>query len=232
MPGWFQTLGRHFPVRFMALLASGVSPLRFLRAWIRPELRHYFIEGDHQVARFSRPPCERVDPRDGPAIGHEWMSPSMAPTTLEGHDFGVLIGAAHSCLHPYRASVFNVSAISVEALSANTILALDGGDLIWEIGAGYVGCSDEQGRFDPVRFTHQAGEPRIKMIEIRLGQGARPGQDGVSPAAHSAFGNPIELMLFIERLRRLSGGKPVGIALCVGQPWAWCAPAAGRRRPR
>ena len=232
-----------------------IGHLRFLLEWIRPELRQYFIESDNEAAPFSRQQRSLVyqrakgesdkrafgSQRDVQATGHEWMSHSMAPTTLAGHDFRVRIGSAASCTQPYHASVFNISAMSFGALSANAILALNGGakrggfahdtgegsisthhrvhggDLIWEIGSGYFGCRDEQGGFDPIRFAEQATEPQVKMIEIKLSQG------GLSPTAHSAFGTPVELMLFIERLRRLSGGKPVGIKLCVGHPWEWFA---------
>lgn len=121
-----------------------------------------------------------------------------------------------------------------------------GGDLIWEIGSGYFGCRDEQGRFNPNRFAEQAAHPQVKMIEIKLSQGAKPGHGGVlpgpkvtaeiaaargvpagvdcvSPAAHSAFSNPRELLAFVAQLRQLSGGKPVGFKLCIGHPWEWFA---------
>lgn len=124
-----------------------------------------------------------------------------------------------------------------------------GGDLIWEIGSGYFGCRDAEGRFDEAMFTRNALEPQVKMIEVKLSQGAKPGHGGVlpgpkvtaeiaaargvpqgvdcvSPANHSAFGTPAELMHFIERLRRLSGGKPVGVKLCIGPRFGrfrnWC----------
>jgi glutamate synthase domain-containing protein 2 len=119
-----------------------------------------------------------------------------------------------------------------------------GGDLIWEIGSGYFGCRDAQGRFDEERFAQNAREPQVKMIEIKLSQGAKPGHGGILPAAkvtteislargvprgvdcispssHSAFGTPLELMAFVARLRRLSGGKPTGFKLCIGHPWEW-----------
>ena len=160
--------------------------------------------------------------------------------------------------------------MSFGALSGNAILALNGGakkggfahdtgegsispyhrvhggDLIWEIGSGYFGCRDEHGRFSEERFVANATDPQVKMIEIKLSQGAkpghggvlpgpkvtaeiaaargvRPGEDCVSPARHSEFGTPIELLQFIERLRKLSGGKPTGFKLCIGHPWEWFA---------
>jgi glutamate synthase domain-containing protein 2 len=123
---------------------------------------------------------------------------------------------------------------------------IHGGDLIWEIGSGYFGCRDDQGLFDPARFVEQARDPQVKMIEIKLSQGAKPGHGGVlpaakvtpeiaeargvnmgedcvSPAAHSSFSNPIELLEFIQSLRELSQFKPVGIKLCIGHPWEWFA---------
>jgi glutamate synthase domain-containing protein 2 len=207
--------------------------------------------------------------RDVHAIGHEWINHSMAPTALPSHDFRVRIGdGGTSCTQVYSASIFNISAMSFGALSAHAILALNagaarggfahdtgegsisthhrvhGGDLIWEIGSGYFGCRDEQGAFSEARFAAQAAHPQVKLIEIKLSQGAKPGhggvlpgpkvtpeiaaargvspgQDCVSPAAHSAFATPAELLAFVERLRELSGGKPVGFKFCVGHPWEW-----------
>jgi glutamate synthase domain-containing protein 2 len=190
---------------------------------------------------------------------------------MASHDFRVVIGAGgSSCTQPYAASIFNISAMSFGALSANAIRALNkgaavggfahdtgeggysqyhrenGGDIIWEIGSGYFGCRNPDGSFSAERFAAQAVDPQIKMIEIKLSQGAKPGHGGVlpgpkvtleiaeargvapwvdcvSPASHSAFGTPIEMMQFIDRLRGLSGGKPVGFKLCIGHPWEWFA---------
>ena len=198
--------------------------------------------------------------------GYEWINHSMCPSTLPSADFRLTIGASR--MQPYSASVFNISAMSFGSLSSHAILALNqgakmggfahdtgegsisrhhrvhGGDLIWEIGSGYFGCRDDQGRFDPERFSANACDPQVKMIEIKLSQGAKPGHGGIlpgakvtpeiaqargvpegvdciSPSAHSAFTTPLEMMAFIERLRELSGGKPVGFKLCVGHPWEW-----------
>jgi glutamate synthase domain-containing protein 2 len=165
--------------------------------------------------------------------------------------------------------VFNISAMSFGALSANAILALNagakrggfahdtgegsisqhhrvhGGDLIWEIGSGYFGCRNDDGSFSEERFAANANDPQVKMIELKLSQGAKPGHGGVLPGpkvtpeiaagarraggrglrlagAHSAFSyTPLEMMQFIERLRELSGGKPTGFKLCIGHPWEW-----------
>ncbi len=172
------------------------------------------------------------------------------------------------CTQPYEASVFNISAMSFGALSGNAIEALNagakrgnfahdtgegsisthhrahGGDLIWEIGSGYFGCRNDDGSFNAERFVANATDPQVKMIEIKLSQGAKPGQGGVlpgpkvtaeiaaargipvgktcvSPATHSAFSSPVGLLQFIERLRKLSGGKPTGFKFCLGHPWEW-----------
>ncbi|MDH0141085.1 FMN-binding glutamate synthase family protein [Aquipseudomonas alcaligenes] len=198
--------------------------------------------------------------------GFEFIGHSMLPAAhCDPATFRVSVGGPQ-CTQPYSASVFNISAMSFGSLSANAIRALNqgarlggfyhdtgegsispyhrehGGDLVWELGSGYFGCRDEQGRFDPQRFAEQAANPQVKMIEIKLSQGAKPGhggilprhkvtaeisltrgvpmgQDCISPARHSAFATPTELLQFITRLRELSGGKPVGFKLCLGHPW-------------
>jgi glutamate synthase domain-containing protein 2 len=263
-----------------------IGHLRFLLEYIRPEMRQYFIEGDNEAAPFSRQQRSLVYQRaknesdkrpfgtqmDVGAVGYEWINHSMQPSVLPTHDFRVLIGAGRA--QPYNASIFNISAMSFGALSANAILALNagaargnfahdtgegsisryhrgdgpaqGGDLIWEIGSGYFGCRNADGSFSEERFTANAQHPQVKMIELKLSQGAKPGHGGVlpgpkvtpeiaaargvtpwvdcvSPASHAAFGTPIEMMLFIERLRTLSGGKPTGFKLCIGHPWEWFA---------
>lgn len=209
--------------------------------------------------------------RDVRSEGFEWLSHSVMPSNIDTQDFRVQIGAdGSSCTQPYSASLFNISAMSFGSLSANAILALNkgaakggfahdtgegsisqyhregGGDLIWEIGSGYFGCRDDKGNFDEMRFKLNACEPQVKMIEIKISQGAKPGHGGVlpgpkvtieiaqargvpvgvdciSPASHSAFSTPVEMMHFIERLRQLSSGKPVGFKLCIGHPWEWFA---------
>jgi glutamate synthase domain-containing protein 2 len=262
-----------------------IGHLRFLLEFIRPEIRQYFIESDHDAAPFSRQQRSLVYQRakgeadkrpfgtqlDVHAVGYEWINHSMAPTHIASHDFRITIGdGGTSCTQPYNASVFNISAMSFGALSANAILALNGGakrgnfahdtgegsisqhhrvhggDLIWEIGSGYFGCRNDDGTFSEERFVANALDPQVKMIELKLSQGAKPGhggvlpgpkvtpeiaaargvpvgQDCVSPASHSAFGTPVEMMQFIDRLRRLSGGKPTGFKLCIGHPWEWFA---------
>jgi glutamate synthase domain-containing protein 2 len=260
----------------------GIVHLRFLFEFIRPEMRQYFLEGDNEAAPFSRQQRSLVYQRakgesdkrpfgtqmDVHQVGYEWINHSLMPTQLPSHDFRVQIGGHRQ--QPYNASIFNISAMSFGALSANAILALNagakrgnfahdtgegsisqhhrehGGDLIWEIGSGYFGCRHANGTFSEKRFVENATRPQVKMIEIKLSQGAKPGHGGVlpgskvtieiasargvepgvdciSPASHSAFKTPIELMHFIERLRQLSGDKPVGFKLCIGHPWEWFA---------
>jgi glutamate synthase domain-containing protein 2 len=257
-----------------------IGHLRFFFEFIRPEMRQYFIESDTEAAPFSRAQRSLVyqrakgDPDNRPfgtqlnvsQAGYEWINHSMAPSRIGSHDFRITIG--EGCAQPYSASVFNISAMSFGALSANAIMALNlgakmgnfahdtgegsisqhhrvhGGDLVWEIGSGYFGCRDEHGRFSEERFTENARDAQVKMIEIKLSQGAKPGHGGVlpgpkvtpeiaaargvpvgvdciSPASHSAFSTPTEMMHFISRLRELSGGKPTGFKLCIGHPWEW-----------
>lgn len=205
--------------------------------------------------------------RDVYRAGFEWINHSLAPVEPDPASFRVRIGGKH-CTAPYRASVLNISAMSFGSLSANAVLALSrgaaaggfyhdtgegglspyhlqgGADLVWEIGSGYFGCRDQQGRFSPERFAERAALPQVRMIELKLSQGAKPGHGGilpgskvsaeiaavrdvpegldcVSPAAHSAFSTPLELLAFVDQLRELSGGKPVGFKLAVGHPWEW-----------
>ncbi|MFO1338402.1 MAG: FMN-binding glutamate synthase family protein [Burkholderiaceae bacterium] len=329
MPAWLIALNRHFPIRYLVLLACAVmlllgafawaafgqwqvvaalgavgvvtgghdlrqrrhavlrnypviGHLRFLLEFIRPELRQYFIESDNEAAPFSRQQRSLVyqrakgDPDKRPfgtqldvhREGYEWINHSLQPTTLAGHDFRVAIGEGRA--QPYSASVFNISAMSFGALSANAIRALNagakrggfmhdtgegsisdyhrehGGDLVWEIGSGYFGCRHDDGTFSEERFVANATSPQVRLIELKLSQGAKPGHGGVlpgpkvtaeiaaargvpigvdcvSPAAHSAFSTPIEMLQFIDRLRTLSGGKPTGFKFCIGHPWEWFA---------
>jgi glutamate synthase domain-containing protein 2 len=256
--------------------------IRFMLESFRPEIRQYFFEGDNDAAPFSRAQRSLVYQRAKAVVdkrpfgtqldvhveGYEWINHSVSPTTLDSHDFRITIGAQRA--QPYSASVFNISAMSFGALSANAILSLNagakrgsfahdtgegsvsvhhrvhGGDLIWEIASGYFGCRNEDGSFNPEKFAATACEPQVKMIEIKLSQGAKPGHGGmlpgskvtteiaaargipegvdcVSPSSHSAFKTPVEMMHFIEKLRTLSGGKPTGFKLCIGHPWEWFA---------
>jgi glutamate synthase domain-containing protein 2 len=197
--------------------------------------------------------------------GYEWLSHSIAAISHHELDENprVLVGGP-DCLQPYSASIYNISAMSFGSLSQNAILALNGGaklggfahntgeggisdyhknpggDLIWQIGTGYFGCRHHDGRFNDEAYAEKATQAQIKMIEIKLSQGAKPGHGGIlparkvspeiarirlvkegfdviSPPAHSEFKTPLEMLTFVKKLRDLSGGKPVGIKLCIGR---------------
>ncbi|WP_216075604.1 FMN-binding glutamate synthase family protein [Acinetobacter indicus] len=200
-------------------------------------------EADYRFIVHSLRPCPPADPKT----------------------FRIHIGN-EQCSQPYSASILNISAMSFGSLSANAIRALNkgaklggfyhdtgegslspyhleyGGDIVWQIASGYFGCRTAEGLFDPEKFARQAGNPNIKMIELKLSQGAKPGHGGilpkhkiseeisqirgvprdrdcVSPSRHPSFSTPIEMLQFLQQLRDLSGGKPVGFKLCIGQPW-------------
>ena len=201
--------------------------------------------------------------------GYEWVTHSLWPKHIEEELSRVDIGGA-SCLQPYSASIMNISAMSYGALSDNAILALNGGaklgnfyhntgeggvsrfhlqpggDIVWNVGTGYFGCRNKDGTFSAEMFADTVSKPQIKMIEIKLSQGAKPGHGGLlpgskvteaiaeargvsvgedcnSPPQHSAFRNPHELIEFVQTLRELSAGKPVGFKLCVGNPVEFAA---------
>ena len=260
-----------------------LAHFRFLFELIRPEIRQYFLEDDTSANPFSRNQRSIVYQRAKQQIdkrpfgtqlnvyetGYEWMNHSIKPAPISTHDFRITIGEGRA--QPYSASVFNISAMSFGALSANAIRALNqgaergnfmhdtgegsisryhkpelpghqGGALVWNIGSGYFGCRNPDGSFSEANFAANATQPQVKMIEVKLSQGAKPGHGGllpgskvsieiaeargvtagvdcVSPASHSAFGTPIELLQFIEKLRHLSGGKPTGFKFAVGHPW-------------
>lgn len=194
--------------------------------------------------------------------GYEWINHSLSPKTVTNKNPRVIFGVTE-CKKPYAASPLNISAMSYGALSKNAISALNkaakiggfshntgeggispyhlepGGDLVWQIGTGYFGCRDVDGNFDEIKFAEKSACESVKMIEIKLSQGAKPGhggilpaakltqeisvirhvpmgQDVISPPAHSAFDNPVGLLNFVAKLRELSGGKPVGFKLCIG----------------
>jgi glutamate synthase domain-containing protein 2 len=266
------TQRRHAVLRNYPLLGR----FRYFFEDIRPEIRQYLIEGDDEEVPFSREQREIVYQRaknvedkrpfgtkmrvyDG---GYQWLTHSIRPRKIDNYDFRVTIGGP-DCTQPYDASIYNISAMSFGALSANAILALNtgakrggfahdtgeggisryhrqgGGDLIYELGSGYFGSRRPDGSFDPDKFAEVAADPQIRMVELKLSQGAKPGQGGVlpaakitpeiaeargvpmgqdchSPASHSAFSTPVEMMRFIAELRRLAGGKPTGFKLCIG----------------
>jgi glutamate synthase domain-containing protein 2 len=203
------------------------------------------------------------------STGYEWMHHSIAPRPVVKEPFRIMVGDTE-CAKPYSASVFNISAMSFGSLSANAIRALNGGaklggfahdtgeggyspyhregggDIIWEVGSGYFGCRNQDGTFNAEKFAEGAANPQVKMVELKLSQGAKPGHGGVlpapkvseeisltrgvpmgedciSPSSHSAFTTPVEMMKFIAEMRRLSGGKPAGFKLCIGHEWEFLA---------
>ncbi|MEJ0056910.1 MAG: FMN-binding glutamate synthase family protein [Bacteroidota bacterium] len=199
------------------------------------------------------------------AEGYEWITHSIAPKDFHKMDHNPRVPfGGKECKQPYNMSVLNISAMSFGSLSKNAVLSMNsgakiggfahntgegglspyhlqpGGDIIWQIGTGYFGARDEAGNFSGDAFQKNATKPNVKMIEIKLSQGAKPGHGGILPAAkntpevaairgvkagttvfsppfHSAFSTPTELILFVKKLRELSGGKPVGFKLCVGR---------------
>lgn len=197
------------------------------------------------------------------ANGHEWVQHSLKPVSVEAIEPYIEIGGPQ-CKHPYKSSYLNISAMSLGTISNNAILALSsgariggfalntgeggispyhlegGGDLIWQIGTGYFGCRSKDGRFEPQEFKEKAQIDTVKMIELKISQGAKPSYGGILPASkitneissicniplgrdsilqptHETFTNPKELLDFIASLRELSGGKPIGIKLCLGR---------------
>ncbi|QJR82650.1 FMN-binding glutamate synthase family protein [Alteromonas pelagimontana] len=197
--------------------------------------------------------------------GYEWIGHSLSAMDVEEMDCDprVIIGGPQ-CKQPYSASLFNISAMSFGSLSGAAVTALNkgakkgnfshntgeggltpyhldnGGDLVWQIGTAYFGCRNKDGTFNPQLFKERATLPNVKMIEIKLSQGAKPGHGGIlpahkntpeiaairivepgtrvdSPPRHSAFATPLEMMDYITELRELSGGKPVGFKLSLGR---------------
>lgn len=267
-----QSIRRNYPI---------LAHLRFMMESIRPEIRQYFLEDDTERIPFSRAQRSVVYARaknqlDKRPFGtqqdvyeehYEWLNHSIAPTSIDIHDFRVTIGSPQ-CSQPYSASVFNISGMSYGALSPTAILALNagakrgnffhdtgegsisrfhrhhGGDLVWQIGSGYFGCRNHDGSFSAERFAENAAAEQVRMIELKLSQGAKPGHGGVlpgakvtaeiatargippgedciSPAVHAGLTTPVELLQFMARLRELAGGKPVGFKLAIGHPWEW-----------
>jgi len=224
------------------------------------------IDRNHRAYVYKRAKLENAThpfgtERDLTRPGYVWMQHSIYPATVPEKPPRVTIGGP-DCGKPYSASLFNISAMSFGALGPAAITALNkgaaaggffhdtgeggispyhlqGGDLVYEIGTGYFGCRTKDGKFSPEKFEEQAARETVKMIEIKISQGAKPGHGGILPAAknndeiarirgvephttvysppgHSAFTCARGLLEFIQTLRRLSGGKPVGFKLCIG----------------
>lgn len=196
-------------------------------------------------------------------VGYEWVNHSLSPVTVDPKTLRVVIGGP-DCKQPYDASILNISAMSYGSLSRNAVMALNrgakigrfahntgeggltkyhleqDGDIIWQLGTGYFGARTLEGDFDETMFQEKAKNLNVKMIEIKLSQGAKPGHGGIlpaqkvtpeiaeirnvpmgktvlSPPTHSAFKTPEEMMHFVQKLRNLSKGKPIGIKLCIGK---------------
>ena len=265
------TLRRLYPLtaHFRYLFESVRTEIR--QYFIEDDLAEVPFSREKRVLVYQRSKSERDtvpfgSEHDPYSLSYEWINHSLQATHAASHDFRVLVGGTQST--PYDASVFNISAMSFGSLSANAIRALNegakrgnfyhdtgegsistyhrerGGDLVWEIGSGYFGCRDEAGRFSEERFAANAADPQVRMIELKLSQGAKPGHGGmlpaakvtaeiaaargvpayvdcISPASHSEFSTPVGLLEFVARLRELSGGKPTGFKLAVGHPWEW-----------
>jgi glutamate synthase domain-containing protein 2 len=263
------TLWRNYPLA--ARIRWGMEDLRpFARAYfIESDLEGRPFNHDQRTLVYARAKGQLDAHPFGTELDvysseYEWLGHSMVPNEKAEAEWRVTVGSSQ-CTAPYSAALLNISAMSFGALSANAIMALNkgaaqggfyhdtgegglcryhrshGGDLVWEIGSGYFGCRDGWGQFDPAKFAETAQIDQVKMVEIKLSQGAKPGhggvlpaakvsreisdargvpqgQDCVSPAAHSTFSTPIELLEWAARLRELSGGKPVGAKFCVGQP--------------
>jgi len=263
------TLRRNYPL--LARVRWAMEDLRpYLRAYVvEGDLEGRPFNHDERALVYARAKGELDAHPFGTELDvysdeYEWLAHSIAPNPAAPNDWRVDIGGPQ-CARPYSAALLNVSAMSFGSLSANAVMALNkgaaagnfyqdtgeggiseyhrvhGGDLVWEIGSGYFGCRDGEGRFDEARFADGAQADQVRMVEIKLSQGAKPGHGGVlpgakvtaeiaaargvlqgkdciSPAAHTTFSTPTGLVEWAARLRELSGGKPVGVKLCVGQP--------------
>ena len=264
------TLWRNFPIiGRVRWIAEALRP--FFRSYIvESETEGRPFNHEHRAMVYRRAKnVTSVEPfgshLDIDQPPYEWLAHSMAAKQPAKEGFRTTIGAPGTA-QPYSASVFNISAMSFGSLGAKAIESLNrgaakggfyhdtgeggisryhkagGGDLVWELGSGYFGCRAKDGTFDQIQFQENASIDQVKMIEVKLSQGAKPGHGGVlpgskvtkeiaeargieigqtclSPPLHSAFSTPIELMEFVQQLRELSGGKPVGIKFCVGNRW-------------
>lgn len=263
------TLWRNYPL--LAHIRWILEDLRpYMRAYfVEGDLEGRPFNHDQRALVYARSKGQRDSHPFGTELDvysdeYEWLAHSIVPNADAPVDWRVDVGTTQ-CSKPYSAALLNISAMSFGSLSANAIMALNkgakagnfyhdtgegglsryhrshGGDLVWEIGSGYFGCRDDNGNFDPQRFADTAQDDQVKMIEIKLSQGAKPGHGGVLPASkvtdeiaetrgvpkgedcvsppgHSTFATPTGLLEWAARLRDLSGGKPVGIKLCVGKP--------------
>eukprot|EP00943_MAST-04B_sp_MAST-4B-sp1_P000665 g665.t1 len=247
------TVRRNFPV---------LGHMRYIMESLRPEIHQYFVEPDQGGRPFNRDQRAQVYQR---AKNIDAVMPFGTRLDVYEEGYEVIVIGGPSCTQPYSAAILNISAMSYGALSDNAILALNGGaklgnfyhntgeggvsrfhlqpegDIVWNIGTGYFGCRNRDGSFSSDMFVDTVSKPQVKMVEIKLSQGAKPGHGGLlpgskvteiiaeargvqvgedcnSPPSHSAFSGPHELIEFVANLRELSGGKPIGFKMCVGHP--------------
>ncbi len=198
---------------------------------------------------------------------HKWHKPGEDPTPLYRLPCAKVVGGSRGRSKAFRAeSALNISGMSFGSLSAPAVEAMNrgcaiagawhntgeggiarahqhGADLVWQIGTGYFGCRDEQGRFDLERFREQVAQHPVRAIEIKLSQGAKPGmggmlpgpkvseeiarirgipigQDCVSPSFHSEFHDADSMLDFVERLAQVSG-LPIGVKAAIGDLGFW-----------
>lgn len=263
-----QAIRRNFPVLGrMRYLLELIRP-ELYQYFVESDTEGVPFDREHRSLIYQRAKSARDTTPFGTkmdvyAPGYEWVNHSLQAKEIHASNMRVTVGGP-DCKQPYSCSLLNISAMSFGSLSMNAILALSrgaklggfahntgegglspyhlqgGGDLIWQIGTGYFSCRDEDGNFSPTKFAEKSVLPNVKMIEIKLSQGAKPGHGGILPAAkvtaeiaeirgvpmgkdvlspptHSAFSTPIGLLEFVKQLRDLSGGKPVGFKLCVGR---------------
>lgn len=260
------TILRNFPViGHMRYLLEMIGP-ELHQYFVESDTDGKPIDRNHRTYIYSRAKEQNETHPFGTQLNvyekdYKWMQHSIFPAKKLESFPRVTIGGSE-CKQPYSASLFNISAMSFGSLSANAIEALNlgakhgdffhdtgeggiskyhlmGGDLVWEIGTGYFGCRTKEGNFDPEQFKEKANWEQVKMIEIKISQGAKPGHGGVLPASknnkeiaeirgvephtevlsppgHSAFSNSVELLDFVQKLRELSNGKPVGFKLAIG----------------
>lgn len=257
--------------------------VRWFFEWLRPYMREYLLDSDHQGSPYNHNERALIYRRaknieGAQAFGtdmdlyspqYEWINHAVQGKSYASQDYRVTIGDKTSA-NPYSASVLNISAMSFGSLSGRAIEAMNygakqgdfyhdtgeggistyhlkhGGDLVWEIGTGYFGCRNSDGSFDQERFIDGAAHDQVKMLQIKLSQGAKPGHGGVlpgakvtpeiarargvvagvdviSPPSHSAFDTPVEMIEWLAKLRDYGEGKPVGFKLCVGHRWEFLA---------
>jgi glutamate synthase domain-containing protein 2 len=258
---------RNFPVLgHMRFLLELIGP-EIYQYFVESDTDGKPIDRNHRAYIYERAKLERETHPFGTELnveeeGYKWMEHSIYPAKQLEEPPRVMVGGP-DCKQPYSASIFNISAMSFGALSKNAIMALNkgakagnffhdtgeggiseyhrkGGDLVYEIGTGYFGCRTEDGHFSTEKYKEKAAYPEVKMIEIKISQGAKPGHGGVlpavknneeiaqirgvkphtvvlSPPGHSAFNTPKGLVEWIQQLRDLSNGKPIGFKLCIGR---------------